>query len=166
MTFYKKKNSKFYKKGFTILELLVVIAIIGILTTIVIVSLNTARINGRIGGIKVEAKDIFNTLSARQIDGVPLGTYSNDCPESMRDAQNTIFESKQFLETLWSAQKKGTGHAFCVSNSATNTWGVAIDIPKDVDSWCFDSTGKFTQHQGNWAVGYYLAIDETTGLCN
>jgi prepilin-type N-terminal cleavage/methylation domain-containing protein len=45
--FILKKTSSKSKKGFTLVELLVVITIIGILSTVVVVSLNSARVRAR-----------------------------------------------------------------------------------------------------------------------
>ena len=60
---------KLNKKGFTLIELLVVIAIIGLLSTVAVIALNSARQKGR------DAKRISDI---RQIQAA-LEMYFNDC---------------------------------------------------------------------------------------
>lgn len=56
------------QKGFTLIELLVVIAIIGILSSVVLVSLNTARAKSRDAGRITAIKQVQNALALYYVD--------------------------------------------------------------------------------------------------
>ncbi len=61
---FKIKKSK----GFTLLELLIVIAIIGILSSIVVSSMNNAREKGQISKVEQELQSIKTAMEMMQID--------------------------------------------------------------------------------------------------
>lgn len=80
-----KKNNN---KGFTILELLVVIAIIGILSAIIMASLNTSRSKGRDATRIEEIRQVVNAL---ELYYNANGTYPSRAQfENTNQAQNPL----------------------------------------------------------------------------
>ena len=77
------------EKGFTLIELLVVIAIIGILSTIVLVSLNTAR---------QKARDVRRVSDMRQI-ALGLEMYYDDENKYPGDANELLCDDWDALVT-------------------------------------------------------------------
>ena len=67
-----KKNKKKLIKGFTLIELLVVVAIIGILASVVLASIQTARAKGRDARRVSDIREITNALSLYYSDN---GSY-------------------------------------------------------------------------------------------
>jgi len=117
--------TKLNEKGFTLIELLVVIAIIGILASIVLVSLNDARNRGYDAEIKAELAQIRNAV------------------EMFYDDQNGTYT----LATLAGMGVSNLGVPGCSADSAyqiaTDATGYAIhaDLCGTDYDWCMDATG-------------------------
>ncbi len=91
----KEPSSKF-TTGFTLIELLVVIAIIGILSAVVIASLNSAREKGKIATIKSTLKQLYNQASLNQLENGSF-TGSNDANSNCTGINNNLAKIAQPL---------------------------------------------------------------------
>ena len=116
------------KKGFTLIELLVVIAIIGILSSVVLASLNSARAKGSDAAIK---SSLANARAQAELyyDGAGQ-SYLGLCAAATG------------TKAIWDSVKNLTTNATCIDSAGTS-WAMSADLKATPGtSWCVDSTGK------------------------
>ena len=142
---------KMYSRGFTLIELLVVIAIIGILASVVLASLNSARDNGQQASVKSNLNNI-RAMAELAYDDEPDLCYGDGdasgcaasavAPGICPTTADTIFANTNVSEAITSATAAGNLNA-CSSTANQGDWAVVVQYADDPNAgWCVDSSGK------------------------
>ena len=137
-------------KGFTLIELLVVIAIIGILSAVVLASLNTARAKGsdaaiksQLASMRPQAEIIYDNLGNYGTPGLAITT----CPIVAANGLFATTSPVNVLNQILGAETTagGVANTACVALPAggpATSWAAAANLKSDpTKSWCVDSTG-------------------------
>ena len=109
-------------KGFTLVELLVVIAIIGILSTVAVVNLNSARDKAKLASVQGSLSSIIPAAIICQDDGLNL-TYTGAtvCDDSSAPVAGQVICVGS--SGLWPTLPSGyTYSATCSSTFGSNTY--------------------------------------------
>ena len=139
------------KRGFTLIELLVVVAIIGILASVVLASLNTARAKGadaaikaNLDGMRAQAEIVYDGTSP---NGYGTATQTGGvCPASVAAATvGSLFANETINSQVNNAiAQSAANQNYC--SSTTAAWAASVQLKTDTTKyWCVDSTGASKQ---------------------
>lgn len=128
------------QKGFTLIELLVVIAIIGILASVVLTSLNSARKKGQDGKVKSQVAQVAAAAAIYYDNN--NGSYGTSAACSGTVNTSMWTDTASSMDTYAGHPTTGTWPGGLACNSAGQAYAFAAQLSTNTNTWfCIDSTG-------------------------
>jgi prepilin-type N-terminal cleavage/methylation domain-containing protein len=164
-------------EGFTLIELLVVVAIIGILASVVLASLNTARAKGadaaiksNLANIRAQAAILYDTYGGYGVDTTPAAFTLGTCANTT----DTLFVDPTVWGQVSAAVLASGGLKSCMSTTdAPGSWSVGVQLKQNpaTEAWCVDSSGAskketLTGTPPTQAILDALITDGTSAVCD
>lgn len=146
--------------GFTLIELLVVIAIIGILSSVILASLNAARNKGSNAGVRTALGSLRSQANLYYNDNNNYGTANavNNCA-----AANTMFTLDTHFAAIIASLQNASGFApVCNETTASGgAWAISTQL-KVADT---GTTNTYLCTDANGVIKGYTSSPGTVTVC-
>ena len=128
-------------KGFTLIELLVVIAIIGILSSVILASLNTARGKGNDAKVKAQLSGLRASAEIYYDNQIPpsYGITASTCTTA---SSMFVDATSGMLQYATQANYPTNATLSCFSDAGAYAVSALLPGVGGTNSWCVDSVGN------------------------
>ncbi len=144
-------------RGFTLIELLVVIAIIGILASVVLASLNSARAKGADAATKSNLNNARGQ-AALFYDSGTTATYASMCSSATAGGiypMALAARDSSGATTITNGTVVGTSSVVVCGSTATQ-WVLSAPLKSETGYWCVDSTGTSAKRTNPVAANAFV----------